>query len=230
MHVTNSIYRAGEIIPDTMRTLFYYVTDTLSDWECGNVLAELCSGRYLKDPSLRYDLILCGRTMQPVRSMGGIRLEPETCIADILPGKDDLLLLPGADTWFDPDQGVVDEKVREVLETGTVVGAICGATMALARAGLLDGRAHTSNDIAALKMFCPAYRGEAFYVQEPAVTDGNLVTASGLAPIDFAHHIFRRLDVMRPATLEAWYGLFQTRKAEYFYALLESLPGKNDNP
>jgi hypothetical protein len=29
---------------------------------------------------------------------------------------------------------------------------------------------------------------------------------------------------MSPATLEAWHGLFATRKPEYFYALMGSLP------
>jgi hypothetical protein len=56
------------------------------------------------------------------------------------------------------------------------------------------------------------------------VTDGNLITASGLAPVEFAYHIFRSLDVMAPATLEAWHGLFTTLQPEYFYALMRSLP------
>ena len=38
-----------------MRTLYLFITDTLSDWEPGNVIAELRSGRYLKDPSLKYN-------------------------------------------------------------------------------------------------------------------------------------------------------------------------------
>jgi hypothetical protein len=61
-------------------------------------------------------------------------------------------------------------------------------------------------------------------VNEPAVTAGNLITASGLAPVEFAYQIFRSLDVMAPATLEAWHGLFTTRQPEYFYALMGSLP------
>ncbi len=34
---------------------------------------------------------------------------------------------------------------HDALGRGIAVGAICGATLALARAGLLAGRAHTSN-------------------------------------------------------------------------------------
>jgi len=206
-----------------MPALYLYVNDTLSDWEPGHILAELRSGRYLNDQSLRYDVRLCGRTMDTITTMGGLHLKPDELIANIHPGTGDLLLLPGADTWLDPAQAPVIAKVKEVLASEAVVAAICGATLGLANAGLLDDRPHTSNDPAALKMFCPGYHGERFYVNEPAVTDGNLITASGLAPVEFAYHIFRRLDVMSPAALDAWHNLFTTREPEFFYALMTSL-------
>ena len=207
-----------------MRTIYVYIQDTLADWEPGHVLAELHSGRFLKDPALRYSTVLCGRTMDTIVTMGGLRLKPDMLIADIHPGESDLLLLPGADTWLDPAQATVLAKAREVLEGDAVVATICGATFGLANAGLLDKRPHTSNDLAAVKMFCPHYTGERFYVNEPAVTHGNLITASGMAPVEFAYQIFKRLGVMLPATLEAWYGLYTTKKPEYFYALMQSLP------
>jgi len=207
-----------------MKTIYFVILDTLSDWEAGHVLAELGSGRYLKDPSLRYDVVLCGATPDPITTMGGIHMAPDVVISEIRPVKGDLLLLPGADTWLLPEQEPVIAKVRKVLESKATVGAICGATLGLANAGLLDNRPHTSNDLNVLKMFCPNYRGERFYANKPAVTDGNLITASGLAPVEFAYHIFRQLDVMAPATLAAWHGLFTTRRPECFYALMESLP------
>lgn len=208
-----------------MRTIYVYVQDTLADWEPGHVLAELRSGRFLKDPSLRYDVLQCDRTMDAITTMGGLHLKPDMLMADIQPGESDRLLLPGADTWLDSVQEPVIAKIREVLESGAVVAAIYGATFGLANAGLLDNRPHTSNDRTALKMFCPGYRGERFYVHEPAVTDGNLVTAGGLAPVEFARHILRRLDVMSPETLSAWYVLFTTGKPEYYYQLMQSRPG-----
>lgn len=213
-----------------MATIFLYVTDTLADWEYGHVLAELHSGRYLKDPSLRYDLVLCGRTLEPVTTMGGLRIEPDIIFGEIRPVTGDLVLLPGADTWLDPAQAPIIEMVRMLLNEGVVVAAICGATMALANAGLLDNRLHTSNDLTALKMFCPGYHGEPFYKNEPAVTDGTLITAGSLAPVEFATHIFRKLEVMNPATLDAWHGLFTTRKSECFYALMASLQKNSTSP
>ncbi|MDD1694354.1 MAG: glutamine amidotransferase [Methanoregula sp.] len=207
-----------------MPSIYLYIPDTLADWEPAHVLAELRSGRYLKDPSLRYGLVLCGRTMDTITTMGGLHLKPDVPITDIMPEAGDLLLLPGADTWLAPEQAPVIAKVSEVMDRDTVVAAICGATLGLANAGRLDKRPHTSNDLTALKMFCPGYHGEQSYVNEPAVTDGNLITASGLAPVEFAYQVFRKLEVMHPATLDAWYGLFTTRKPECFYALMQSLP------
>jgi putative intracellular protease/amidase len=207
-----------------MPTLYFYILDTLSDWETGHVLAELHSGRYLKDPALKYEVVLCGRTRDTITTMGGLHMTPDILISTIRPGPGDLLVLPGADTWLEPVQSPALTKVRELLDEGIVVAAICGATLGLANAGLLDNRPHTSNDLMALQMFCPDYKGESGYVNEPAVTDGNLITANGLAPVEFACHIFRKLDVMTPATLDAWHGLFTERKPEYFYALMASLP------
>jgi len=206
-----------------MPTLYLFILDTLADWETGHVLAELCSGRYLKDPDQKYQLVLCGRTMDPVTTMGGLHLQPDILVNDIRKGAGDILVLPGADTWLDPEQEPVVTMIGALLDTGMVVAAICGATLALANAGLLDNRRHTSNDPAALTMFCPGYKGEQFYQNEPAVTEDNLITASGLAPVEFAFHVFGRLDVMAPATLDAWHGLFATRRPEYFFALMASL-------
>jgi putative intracellular protease/amidase len=215
-----------------MSTLYLYILDTLADWEIGHVLAEIHSGRYLKDPSMKGKIVLCGRSMGTITTMGGIHLVPEILFQDIRPGPGDVVVLPGADTWLDPDQEPIITRIRNLLDEGILVAAICGATMGLANAGLLDKRPHTSNDLMALRMFCPAYKGEQYYRNEPAVTDGNLITASGLAPVEFAGHLFRKTGVMTPATLDAWYGLFSTRKPEFFYALMESLHSRNnlENP
>jgi len=81
-----------------MRTTYVYIQDTLADWEPGHLLAELRSGRFLKDPALRYNTVLCGRTMDTILTMGGLHLKPDMLIAEIHPSESDLLLLPGADT------------------------------------------------------------------------------------------------------------------------------------
>ncbi|MDD1727963.1 MAG: glutamine amidotransferase [Methanospirillum sp.] len=195
----------------------------MADWEPAYLLAELVSGRFLMGPDQRYQLRLCGRTRDPITSMGGIHLVPDMTMDDIEAGPGRLLILPGGTTWLDPVQGPVLATVREILKTEMVVGAICGATMGLANAGMLNNRPHTSNDLVALKQFCPGYAGDAYYVSKPAVTDGNLITASGLSAVDFTYEVMKKLGVMRETTLEAWYHLYLTKKPEYFYQIMESM-------
>ena len=55
------------------------------------------------------------------------------------------------------------------------------------------------------------------------VTDGNLITATGLAALEFSYEVFKKTDVIKPETLEAWYQLNKTRDVKYFYALMDSL-------
>jgi hypothetical protein len=67
---------------------------------------------------------------------------------------------------------------------------------------------HTSNSLAYLQ--ATHYRGTAYYQQQLAVTDGNVITASTAAPIEFAYHIFKKLDLYSVDILEAWYSRFKT--------------------
>jgi putative intracellular protease/amidase len=156
--------------------------------------------------------------------MGGIRILPDMTVADIMTKDAGLLVLPGGNTWLDPIHAPIFPVVETFLEKNIPVAAICGATFGLAANRLLDDRAHTSNDLGYLKMCVPTYRGEARYVHEPVVYDRGLITASGIAPLEFAQEILKKLDVMTPATLDAWYHLYRTHEASHFFALMKSLP------
>lgn len=135
-----------------------------------------------------------------------------------------MLILPGGTTWDGDAHGEALAVARVFLEAGVPVAAICGATAGLARAGLLDDVRHTSNSreyLAATK-----YRGAALYEDAPAVTHGNVITAPGTGALEFALHIFRRLDIFTPEVLDAWYNLFRTGRPEYFEALAKMMPEK----
>lgn len=202
---------------------YLYVLDTMADWEPALLIAEINTGRAFRKDAGRYTVKTVGLTKNPVVTMGGVRILPDMSIDECKPDDACVLILPGGDTWLEDMHSPLIEKARTFLNAGVPVAAICGATMSLAKAGLLDDRPHTSNDLAYLKAVCSAYAGEKFYRQEPAVTDGNLITASGIAPLEFAREVLRKLDVFSPKTLDAWYQLYVTHEAQYFYALMESL-------
>jgi len=155
--------------------------------------------------------------------MGGMLITPDVGIEKIDFKDGDILLLPGADTWFEEEQRKVIDMTAALLDKNVVIAAICGATAALASKGLLNERKHTSNDKVYLKMVGPQYRGEDYYSNLPAVVDGNLVTATGLAPLEFSYELFKTARVMKESTLDAWYNLNKTREPQYFYSLMQSI-------
>ena len=209
-----------------MMTVYVYVMDTLADWELGYVTAELYSKRFFRADAPEICVRTVGRTMEPIRTMGGLTVLPDCAVDDIAVDAQSVLLLPGGNTWDRPEQGAIISKASELLSAGATVCAICGATVALAGAGLLDDRPHTSNGEGFLDMMCPGYRGRRHYVAAPSVADGNLITASGTAALLWAKQIIERLGVFRADTLEAWHAYFSTGEARYFFALMQSLPGR----
>ncbi len=209
--------------------VYVYVLDTLADWELGYVTAELNSGRFFKKDVPQISLQTVSYSKEAIKTMGGLTITPDCVIRDIAVSETSVLLLPGADTWSDPKHGGIIEKAREFLSVGVTVGAICGATTALASVGLLDNRPHTSNGVGFLDMFCADYKGQGFYVDEPAVADNNLITAGSTGGLLWAKYIIERLGVFQEDTLAAWYNYFNSGKSEHFFALMQTLPSSKQN-
>lgn len=202
---------------------YLYLLDTLADWETGYVTAELNSKRYFREGAPHYSVKTFSAGKKIVTSMGGIRIVPDYSIEEITLKDAGLLLLPGGDLWHEPQHKPVFDLVEQFLTAGITVAAICGATVALANAGFLDNRKHTSNDLNFLSQTCPNYRGKSNYVNQPVVTDNNLITATALAPLEFAREILAKLEVFAGDTLYAWFQLHQTKKPGYFMKLMQSL-------
>lgn len=72
------------------------------------------------------------------------------------------------------------EIARSFLDSGVPMVVICGATVGLARGGLLDHRKHTGNSPDYLAV--AGYGGASLYQDVPAFTDDNVITASGVRP------------------------------------------------
>jgi Putative intracellular protease/amidase len=202
-----------------MKHAYVYVLDTLADWELGHVTAELNSGQYFKRPGGRVPVRTVGASREPLITKGGVTIVPDLTVGEIRPETCAVLLLPGADTWQDPRHKPILAKTAELLDSGCLVAAICGATAALAEAGLLDSRPHTSNSLEFLTFFCPNYKGASFYRNEPVVDGGNLITTGSAGALLLARQVMKRLDVMSDDALEAWYNYYSTGEAAHFYAL-----------
>lgn len=206
-----------------MYDVYLYLTDTMADWETGYVMAELNSHRFFRKDAPDVTVRTAGITRDAVKTMGGLTVIPDITVEEIIVSTDSVLLLPGGNTWSEDKHFPVIAKAKEILEKGGVVAAICGATAALASAGILDDRKHTSNGSGFLELFCPSYRGAQHYVDEPAVSDDHLITAAGTAPLEWAYLIMKKLKVFSDETLPFWYEYFTSGSTEAFYELMNSL-------
>lgn len=187
------------------KTVHVAVYDTLADWEVGLATAHIGNGYWQRRPGASR-VRTVGQTGEAVTTMGGLRVTPDVVLADLRPADSAMLILPGAETWLTGGNAAFAGKAREFLDAGVPVAAICGATAGLAGEGLLDDRRHTSN--APEFLAATGYRGAHLYVDEPVVTDGQLITASGTAPTDFAREVLSHLDLYEPEVLAAWYKLY----------------------
>lgn len=204
-----------------MRKVYIYLLNTMADWEIGHISAELNSRRFFKKDAEEINLKYVSASKETVRTMGGLTVTSDCLVDDISIDEKTVLIFPGADTWNDESNNKVLEKAVEVLDANGTVCAICGATVALAKKGLLDQCSHTSNGKGFLEMFVPEYKGTDFYVDSPAVADKNLITAGATGSLLWAKLIIERLNVFSDKALESWYNYFKTGKAEYFFALMQ---------
>lgn len=206
-----------------MFKVYIYVLDTLADWELGYVTAELNSRRFFKKDAPKVSVKTVAISKEPVKTMGGLTIVPDRSICDIEVDEKSVLLLPRENTWNDLKHSAIIKKAGELLSAGAMVCTICGATAALANAGLLDQRPHTSNGAGYLEMVSPGYKGQKFFVDAPSIADHNLITASSTGALLWAKQILERLDVFQHNTLEAWHAYFSTNEAQHFFALMQTL-------
>ena len=168
-----------------MTRVMAFLQPGMADWEAGPVLAGL---REHLDAEVR----TASPDGAPVVTIGGLKVTPNLSYGDVGPDDADAFLVIGSDQWpvFRDEDFLT--TLREAAAGGKIVAGICGGVVPLARAGVLEGRAHTSNGRDWLQSHAPGYGGSDRYQDTPAaVTDGCVVTASGLAPITFAAAVFR---------------------------------------
>ncbi|MBD2207998.1 glutamine amidotransferase [Calothrix sp. FACHB-1219] len=191
-----------------------FVFNTLADWEIGFTVAGINNPAFQKHPG-RYRVQTVGLDAEPVTTIGGVTILPDVTIDEL--NSSAMLILPGGEAWDAGSNTEILATAKALLAGGIPIAAICGATAGLARVGILDDKPHTSN--AAEYLQATNYGGAAFYQNQPTVTSGDVITANSTAPLEFAYHIFQKLDIYDAQILEAWYGLFKTGDASYYLTL-----------
>jgi putative intracellular protease/amidase len=184
--------------------VYVLVFDGFADWEPAYALAEL---RRWGKRTVR----TVGFTAAPVVSMGGLRISPDLELSAVRATDVELLILPGGDRWESESypRAALDSLITSLVDTQTPVAAICAGTLALGRARVLDDRQHTSNMRTYLPRYAAEYGGAAHYVDAPVVSDRHVITASGLAAVDFARAIFAELNVFNASEEAIWFEMFK---------------------
>jgi putative intracellular protease/amidase len=189
-------------MPD--KAIYLLVVDGFADWEPAHAVAEL-----RRTGGFRVESV--GLTRSAVVSMGGIRVLPSITISEVDPRDVAVFILPGGDRWEAAPPEPELEALLKRLDAGHVpIAAICAATAAITRIGLLGGRRHTSNGLDYLRAQIPSYAEAANYVDAPAVRDRGLITASGLADVEFARELFEELGVLGPDDRALWAKMFRS--------------------
>ena len=202
------------------RDVYIFVFDGMADWEASFAIAGINNPQFQRDPG-RYRVITAGASTQPVTTMGSMRILPDISLNEIELNRSAMLILPGGDRWETGNNEDALDLARKFRMRGVPVAAICSATLALARAGMLDDFHHTSNSREYLAE--GGYRGGSFYCDVPAITDEGMITASGIAPVEFAREIFRTLGLYNQQALDAWYALFRFGDASRYSDLLDCI-------
>ncbi len=183
-----------------MKKILFVILQQYADWEAAYIssaITMLGQGQYsIKTVSLSQDY---------VQSIGGFRVLPDYDIKSV-PSDYEALILIGGMTWRSEDTQQIKALVEDCRQKGKVLGGICDASAFLGTVGVLNDVYHTSNDLHDLKQWAGSiYTGETKYIAKQAVSDKNIITANGTAPLEYAKEILFALNVASEKKIIDWY-------------------------
>ena len=182
-----------------MTTIVTILTEGYADWE--TALLNAAARSYFQ-----IDTRFATPDGQPVTSSGGLKVTPDMAVDDIDVGAIDALVVNGGAIWSQADAPDIGKVLVAARDAGKTVAGICDGTLALAKAGLLDDIAHTSNSTDNLTP--TGYQGAAHYRDQPdAVVAGRIVTAPGTAPVSFMGGVLETLG-LRDDNLNYYLGMY----------------------
>lgn len=182
------------------------IFEGFADWEPSYALTGLRRWGNRSVTTFGYDL-------SPVTSMGGLRITPDHALDDLVPDSTELLILPGGDMW---EREYPADRLAPIVYTlqakAVPIAGICGATIALARAGVFRDRRHTSNGRDFLAHHAPGYETPSMYVDDTlAVADRGVISASGLGAVEFAAEIFAALKVFSDREIAQFRSMYRAQ-------------------
>ena len=185
-----------------MKKIFVFLFNGFSDWEISFLTPEINKHK-------QFELVYFSTNGKSIKSMGGLQITPSISLKEIKLEDVDMLILPGGTAWEKENNNAIEELIKNLFENGKPIAAICAATTYLGQLGILNDLKHTSNDLNYLKAIASNYCGEENYQNTLVETDKKIITANGIAPIEFAREVFKTIELYNEDNIEKWFQLFK---------------------
>jgi len=186
------------------KTVLLVLLDKYADWEMAYIstwLFALGKGKF--------DVKTVSLSTSPIKSMGGLTVIPDFDVQSASMNYAGLILI-GGQSWRTEEAKQVEILVQHAIENNRIIGGICDASVFLGTIGVLNNVSHTSNLLEDLKGWAgEAYTGESRYVPQPAVRDGNIITANATAALEFAKEVMFALEVAPENDINEVYNFYK---------------------
>lgn len=181
------------LLPDYAAHEIVYLSEAIS------------SDEYALKENPKYINKVVAPTLEEIKSIGGFRTLPDYSF-DNMPSDYAALVLIGGFGWSTPVAEQVVNIVKQAIENGKIVGAICNASSFMAKYGFLNTVKHTGNGLEQLKIWGKEnYTNSDGYIHAQAVCDKNIITANGSATLEFAKELLLLLENDTPERIEMYY-------------------------
>lgn len=181
-----------------MKTILYVILEQWADWE----LAYISSAVNMLGQG-KFENKTVSLTKNAVKSIGGVKCLPDYDLQSV-PSDYDALILIGGMSWHNENAMQIKALADDCIGKNKVLGAICDACRFLGSVGALNSAKHTANDLNELKRYA-AYNNEKGFIHKQAVSDNNIITANGTAPLEFAREVLKALSVASDEQIKGWY-------------------------
>ena len=203
--------------------ILYILLPDFASHEMVYLMEAISSDETQLKPDPKYVNKIVAPTFEPVAAIGGFRVLPDYSFED-MPDDYAALVLIGGYGWLTPEADKVVSIVRNALDKGMIVGAICNGASFMAKHGFLNGVRHTGNGLEHLKLWgAENYTNSEGYIHEQAVSDSGIVTANGSGALEFTKELLLLLENDTPERIEMYYQ-FNKQGFCALFPLLRNMP------
>lgn len=188
-----------------MNEIIYVLLPQFADHEIPFLSEGITNGEMSPRQQSHYRNKIAAASLDPVTSTSGFRMLPDYTL-DTLPNDYAAIVLIGGYGWQGPEATKVTPIIREALQSGRIVGAICNAVSWMASQGFLNNVNHTGNGLEQLELWGgDRYTNKAGYRNQQAVSDCRIVTANGTGYLEFGRELLKLLKNDTDEQIERYY-------------------------